>query len=252
MDEVLLERRAVDGGAILVVTMNRPEARNAMNTAMLMRLLDVLDEAARDDEVAGLLLAGSGQTFSAGADVREDMADGGRRRMELFTEFYEQLTLFRVPTAAAVAGPAVGGGAEAAIACDLRVAERSALFRFPGAIYGIPVGTSRTISQVGLGVAKDWVLSARDVTADEALERGLVQRFADDGQAEAVALEWLTQTASRDRTTVQLLKRLFNDGSGLRDRVMFENDALRAQSEAGALPPGLDVDVPRTIRPRRR
>jgi enoyl-CoA hydratase/carnithine racemase len=251
-DPVQIERRPVDHGVIVVLRMHRPEARNAMNTAMLIALLDALDEAARDDEVAGLLLAGSPDVFSAGADVREDLADDGRRRMELFTEFYEQLTLFRMPTAAAVAGPAVGGGAEAAIACDLRVAEPSALFRFPGAIYGIPVGTSRTISQVGLGVAKDWVFSGRDVTAEEAHERGLVQRLVADGTAEATAMEWLALTASRDRTTVQLLKRLFNDGSGLRDRVMFENDALRAQTEAGTLPPGLDVDVPRTIRPRLR
>jgi enoyl-CoA hydratase/carnithine racemase len=249
---VHVERRPVDDGVILVLTMNRPDARNAMNSAMLVRLLDVLDDAARDEDVAGLLLTGAGGTFSAGADVREDMPDGGRRRMELFTEFYEQLSLFRMPTAAAIVGAAVGGGAEAAIACDLRVAEPSALFRFPGAIYGIPVGTSRTISQVGLGVAKDWVLSARDVSAKEAHDRGLVQRLVDDGAAETEAMAWLAQTAARDRTTVQLLKRLFNDGSGLRDRVMFENDALRAQTEAGSLPPGLDVDVPRTIRPRRR
>lgn len=251
-DPLQIERRAVDDGVIVVLTMDRPEARNAMDTPMLIALLDALDDAARDEDVAGLLLTGAGDAFSAGADVREDLADNGRRRMELFTEFYEQLTLFRMPTAAAIAGPAVGGGAEAAIACDLRVAEPSALFRFPGAIYGIPVGTSRTISQVGLGVAKDWVFSGRDVTASEAHDRGLVQRLVADGDAETTALEWLTMTASRDRTTVQLLKRLFNDGSGLRDRVMFENDALRAQTEAGTLPPGLDVDVPRTIRPRLR
>lgn len=251
-ESLLVERRPVGNGVVVVLRMNRPRARNAMNTAMLIALLDALDEAARDDRVAGLLLTGAGDTFSAGADVREQLPDGGRRRMELFTEFYEQLTLFRIPTAAAIVGPAVGGGAEAAIACDLRVAEPSALFRFPGAVYGIPVGTSRTISQVGLGVAKDWVFSARDVTADEAQDRGLTQRLVPAGQADAEAMQWLTQVASRDRTTVQLLKRLFNDGSGLRDRVMFENDALRAQSEAGSLPPGLDVDVPRTIRPRLR
>jgi hypothetical protein len=79
-----------------------------------------------------------------------------------------------------------------------------------------------------------------------------VQRLVEPGQAVDVALAWLDQTSQRDRTTVMLLKRLFNDGAGLRDRVMFENDALRAQTEAGTLPPGLDVDLPRTIRPRRR
>lgn len=246
------ERVAVAGGDVVVLRMHRPDARNAMSSEMLIALIDALDAAAADEQVAGVLLTGVGGAFSAGADVREPMDDGGRRRMELFTEFYAHLTLFPVPTAAAVVGPAVGGGAEAAIACDLRVAEPTAHFRFPGASYGIPVGTARTISQVGLGHAKDWVLSSRDIDAEEAYRSGLVQRLVGDGQAEATALEWLDATSRRDRTTVMLLKRLFNDGSGLRDRVMFENDALRAQTEAGTLPPGLDVDVPRTIRPRRR
>ena len=253
MDSPLhVDRRPVTVGTVAVLRMHRPDARNAMDSSMLVALAEAIDEAAADDDVAGLLLTGSGGAFSAGADVKEPMADSGRRRMELFTQVYESLTLFPLPTAAAVTGPAVGGGAEAAIACDLRVADHTARFRFPGAIYGIPVGTARTIGQVGLGVAKDWVLSSRDVTVDEAHAAGLVQRLVPDGTAEDAALAWLDLCSQRDRGTVQLLKRLFNDGGGMRDRVMFENDALRAQTEAGTLPPGLDVDVPRTIRPRRR
>ena len=247
-----VERRPVTGGEVAVLRLHRPRARNAMDSAMLVALADAIDEAAGDEAVAGLLLTGGDDVFSAGADVKEAMDDGGRRRMELFTQVYESLTLFPLPTAAAIAGPAIGGGAEAAIACDLRVADDTAHFRFPGAIYGVPVGTSRTISQVGLGIAKDWVLSSRDVSVQEAHTAGLVQRLVPAGTAEQVALDWLDLCSRRDRGTVQLLKRLFNDGAGLRDRVMFENDALRAQTEAGTLPPGLDVDVPRTIRPRRR
>lgn len=247
-----VERRAVTGGQVVVLHLHRPDARNAMDTAMLVALAEAIDEAATDDEVCGLLLTGTDGTFSAGADVKEAMDDDGRRRMELFTVVYESLTLFPLPTAAAVAGPAIGGGAEAAIACDLRVADTTASFRFPGAIHGVPVGTSRTIGQVGLGVAKDWVLSSRDVPVEEAHAAGLVQRLVEPGTAVATALAWLDLTSRRDRSTVQLLKRLFNDGAGLRDRVMFENDALRAQNEGGRLPPGLDVDLPRTVRPRRR
>lgn len=247
-----VDRRPVAGGSVAVLAMQRPSARNAMNSAMLIALADAIDEAAGDPTVAGLLLTGGDEVFSAGADVKEPMDDDGRRRMELFTQVYESLTLFPLPTAAAICGPAVGGGAEAAIACDLRVADRSARFRFPGAVFGIPVGTSRTIGQVGLGIAKDWVLSSRDVTVEEAHAAGLVQRLVPEGAAFDAALAWLDLCSQRDRGTVQLLKRLFNDGGGMRDRVMFENDALRAQTEAGTLPPGLDVDVPRTIRPRRR
>ena len=241
-----------DDGELVVVTLDRPDARNAMDTAMLGELVDALDAAEADPTVAGLVLTGAGGTFSAGADVREQPADGGRRRMELFTMLYERLTLAQVPTVAVMVGPAVGGGAEAAAACDLRVAEPSAWVRFPGAIHGWPVGTARTLGLVGLGAAKDWVLSGRDVPLEELVAAGFVQRQVSAGEGMATALAWLRQVASRDRDTVALLKRMFNDSSGLRDRTMFENDALRATAEAGSLPPGLDVDVPRTIRPRRR
>jgi enoyl-CoA hydratase len=246
-----VEVHELGSGTLHVLTMHRPAARNAMDSGLLIALIDALDDADRDGNLRGVLLTGAGGTFSAGADVREEMADAGRRRMELFTTFYEQLSLLRVPTAAAIEGHAVGGGAEAAAACDLRVAGRSAMLRFPGAIYGIPVGTSRTIGQVGLGVAKDWVLSSRDVSADEAYAAGFLQRLVDDGSAVAAARAWLEQVATRDRDTVALLKRLFNDHGGVRDRVAFENDALRAQAETGRLP-GLEDDLPRTVRPRRR
>lgn len=238
-------------GELRVLVMERPDAYNAMDSSLLAALLDALDEAGRSTSLRGLVLTGAGGVFSAGADLRETLPDGGRRRMELFTEVFEQLSLFRVPTAAAVEGPAVGGGAELATACDVRMVGASAMFRFPGAIHGVPVGTARTIGQVGLSVAKDWVLSARDVHAEEADRRGFVQRVVDDGAAVEAALAWLTEVASRDPATVALLKRLFVEHSGLRDRVAFENDALRAQAETGQLP-DLGRDLPRTVRPRRR
>jgi enoyl-CoA hydratase len=246
-----VEVHELESGTLRVLTMHRPAARNAMDSGLLIALIDALDDADRDGDLRGVLLTGAGGTFSSGADVREELADAGRRRMELFTTFYEQLSLLRVPTAAAIEGHAVGGGAEAAAACDLRVAGRSAMLRFPGAIYGIPVGTSRTIGQVGLGVAKDWVLSSRDVSAEEAHAAGFLQRLVDDGGAVVAARAWLEQVATRDRDTVALLKRLFNDHGGVRDRVAFENDALRAQAETGRLP-GFEDDLPRTVRPRRR
>lgn len=247
-----VEHRAVTGGTVAVLAMHRPQSRNAMDSTMLAALADAIADASAEPELVGLLVTGDDDVFSAGADVKELMDDRGRRRMELFTQVYESLTMFALPTAAAISGPAVGGGAEVAIACDLRVADPTARFRFPGAIYGIPVGTARTIGQVGLGIAKDWVLSSRDVTAEEAHAAGLVQRLVPEGTTVDAALAWLDLCSQRDRSTVALLKRLFNDGAGLRDRVMFENDTLRAQAETGSLPPGLDVDLPRTIRPRRR
>jgi enoyl-CoA hydratase/carnithine racemase len=249
---VHVDREPLPEGHLLRVTLDRPAARNAMDTALLAALADVLDDAAGDADLRGLLLVGAGDHFSAGADVREETTDGGRRRMELFTLVYDLLTNLPVPTAAGVEGYAVGGGAEAAAACDLRAAAEGASFRFPGARYGIPVGVARTVGLVGLGTAKDWVLASREVHAGEAFAAGFVQRLVPDGEAEGAARAWLRQVATRDQATVRLLKRLFNEASGgLRDRVAFENDALRSQAETGRLPQ-LDSDLPRTVRPRRR
>lgn len=234
-----VEHRDVDGGRVAVLRMTRPQARNAMDTAMLSILVDALSDAADDPTVLGVLLAGSGGQFSAGADVREELPDNGERRNELFTAFYERLSTHLKPTAAAVEGYAVGGGAEAAAACDVRVASVSATFRFPGARYGIPVGTARTVGLVGLGTAKDWVLSSRDVSSDEAHRVGFVQRRVTDGQAEGEALGWLTEVASNDAPTVRRLKAALNAFTGLPDRVAWENDALRAHVEGGGGPPRL-------------
>ncbi|MBW3576205.1 MAG: enoyl-CoA hydratase/isomerase family protein [Actinobacteria bacterium] len=236
---LLLTDHALDDGQVIrIVRMHRPAARNAMDTAMLEALVDALDQAGTDDRVRGILLAGDSDVFSAGADVHEELTDGGARRTELFTLFYELLSLHPKPTAAAVRGPAVGGGAEAAAACDIRCATPSARFRFPGALYGIPVGAARTLGQVGLGVAKDWVLSSRDVCADEAAAAGFVQRLVADDQAEDTALAWLATVASRDRATVARLKQVLNAFAGVPDRVAWENDALRSHVEEGGVPPG--------------
>lgn len=247
-----VQRRESTSGAAAIVTLDRPEVRNAMSTGLLVRLLDVLDDLEGDPEVVGVVLTGTGGTFSAGADIHEVLPDDGRRRMELFTLLYERLALTALPTVAVLTGPAVGGGAEVAAACDLRVVEPGAMVRFPGARFGWPVGTARTIGLVGLGTARDWVLSSRDVDHDELVASGFAQRSVGAGDGLDAALAWLGQVGSLDRDTVAVLKRLFVDSSGLRDRVMFENDALRATAESGPLAPGMDRDLPRTVRPRRR
>jgi enoyl-CoA hydratase/carnithine racemase len=234
---VAVEHHTTEHGRIAIVRMTRPRARNAMDTSMLASLVESLTDAGDDAETLGVLLAGDGGQFSAGADVREEMSDNGERRMELFTTFYELLSVHPKPTVAAVEGFAVGGGAEAAAACDVRVAATSARFRFPGATYGIPVGTARTVGLVGLGTAKDWVLSSRDVGAEEAHRVGFVQQLVEDGAAEEAALDWLVRVAGSDAGTVQRLKAALNNFAGLPDRVAWENDALRAHVEGGGVPP---------------
>lgn len=245
---VLVDDHDIEGGRVRVVRMNRPEDRNAMNSAMLEALIAALSDAARSPHIGGVLLTGDSRTFSAGADVHEQLADEGQRRIELFTVLYETLSNHPKPTAAAVEGSAIGGGAEVAASCDLRAAGRSAIFRFPGASYGIPVGAARTIGLVGLGAAKDWVLSCRDIDADEALRTGLVQRVVPDGEAEATALEWLALVLSRDAATVSRLKHTMNSFAGLPDRVAWENDTLLAGRQAFAAPRTGAFGIPRSAK----
>lgn len=255
---IVTEDVTADGATIRRVTMARPAVRNAMNTAMLTMLVDELHRVGEERDVAGVLVTGEGEHFSAGADLTEaspagDHDRGGAgfaRRQELFALAYELITTLRVPTAAAVEGWAVGGGAELAAACDVLVVGEGARLRFPGAIHGIPVGVARTVGRVGLGTARDWVLSSRVVDAHELHTSGFAQRLVGDGAAAAAAREWLEVVASRDAATVAVLKRHFLELSGLRDRAARENDALRAQAATGRLP-SYDEDLPRTVRPRR-
>jgi enoyl-CoA hydratase/carnithine racemase len=222
-----------DRGAVRVITMHRPEQRNAMDTAMLGELLDAVHGAVDDAGVLAVVLAGAGGTFSAGADIREPLdRDAAVRRMELFGRVYELVGSCPKPTVAAVSGACVGGGAEVAAACDIRVADTTARFRFPGAALGFPIGPAKLVGLVGLGSAKDLVLTSRTVDADEAHRLGLVQRLA-TGDVLDAAVEVATQIAANHADTVRYLKRQFAHFSALRDRIAVENDALRALAEAG-------------------
>lgn len=228
--------------AVRTIRLERPDARNALNTALLGELLDVIGEAVSAPEVRAVVLTGAGTTFSSGADLREVLDAGATtRRMELFGQLFEAVVTSSTPTIAAVSGHCVGGGAELAAACDIRVADATASFRFPGAAVGYPVGAAKLVGLVGLGAAKDLVLSGRRVLADEAARIGLVQRLVADGGAMATALELGGQIAQNDPATVRHLKRLFEQFSGLSDRVAVESDALlalaRAEGDYAAITP---------------
>lgn len=221
-------------GEVRVVRMQRPEARNAMNTAMLMAILDALADAVADDTVKVIILRGAEGTFSAGADLREELDRAGQvRRMDLFCQMYEAIGTCPKPIIAAIEGHCVGGGIEAASACDLRIADPSASFRFPGASLGIPVGAAKLVGLVGLGTAKDLVLTSRTFGVEEALRIGFVQRLADPGMALDLALEVAGQIAGHSDEAVRYLKRQFLAFSGQGDRIASENDALHAVTESG-------------------
>jgi enoyl-CoA hydratase/carnithine racemase len=229
---------AVDEAGVALLRLERDEARNAINTAMLRELLGHLDAAESDERVRVLVISSNDHLgLSAGADVREELDETGRvERMQLFADLYDRLTAFGKPTVAACHGAVVGGGAEIAVACDLRVAGGNLRMKFPGAELGVPVGPARLVTLCGLATAKYLLLSARSVSADEALRLGLVHRVAPAARTEEAALELAAEIAGHPPEAVARLKRMLLDWDGVVERSAAEG---RGQVEWQRSGPGL-------------
>ena len=209
---------------VAVLRLNRPKARNAMSTAMLEEILAHLETARTDDAVGALVVSSTDHMgFSAGADVREDLdRDGHVHRMQLFADVYDQLTAFPKGTVAACHGDVVGGGAEVAVACDIRVGGSNLKMRFPGAALGVPVGPARLVTLCGLAAAKYLLLSSTTVFADEALRIGLISRVAPAAKTEEVAIEIAEAIASHPPGSVTRLKEMLHGWDGVVDRSRTE------------------------------
>ena len=231
----------VDEAGVALVRLDRPEARNAINTQMLEEILGHLAAARDDDRVRVLVVSSTDHmALSAGADVREELeADGRVRRMELFARVYDELTAFPKPTVAACHGACVGGGAEIAVACDLRVGGSNLRMRFPGGALGVPVGPARLVTLCGLSVAKYLLLTARDVSADEALRWGLVHRVAAAATTEAEALRLATGVAENPPEAVARLKRMLHEWDGVEERSRAEGEGQVEWQRSG---PGLPYE----------
>jgi enoyl-CoA hydratase/carnithine racemase len=204
---------SVDERGIALIRLNRPQARNAINTQMLLELLEHLAVARADEAVRVLVFSSADHLgLSAGADVREQLDEEGKvRRMQLFADLYDAVVAFPKPTIAACHGDVVGGGAEIAVACDMRIGGANLRMRFPGAALGVPVGPARLVTLCGLAAAKYLLLSSRTVGADEALRLGLVNRVAPAAGAEQAALDLADGVAAHPPEAVAQLKRMLHE-----------------------------------------
>jgi enoyl-CoA hydratase/carnithine racemase len=216
----------VDEQGIALLRLTRNEARNAMNTQMLEELLAHLASAREDAAVRVLVLSSNDHMgLSAGADVREQLDDFGKvRRMELFAQLYDDLTGFPKPTIAACHGACVGGGAEVAMACDMRIGGSNLRLRFPGAALGVPVGPARLVTLCGLATAKFLLLTSKEIAADEALRLGLVNRVAPAAATEDHALTLAGTVAEHPPEAVARLKRMLNEWDGVEERSRAEGE----------------------------
>jgi len=197
MDAVSLERR----GRVAVVTLKRPERKNAVDLPTARALYDVFKQFDADAALDVAVFTGAGETFCAGADLKA-VAQGERRPVEKDGDFGPmgptRLRLSK-PVIAAIEGHAVAGGLELALWCDLRIAGRSAIFGVFNRRFGVPLidlGTVRLPRLIGHGRALDLVLTGRPVAADEALAIGLVNRVVEDGGALAASLALADELAA--------------------------------------------------------
>jgi enoyl-CoA hydratase/carnithine racemase len=230
----------VDEHGVAVLRLQRPEARNAMDTQMLAEILEHLAVARDDGAVRVLAISSSDHMgLSAGADIKEAIDEQSRvERMQLFADVYDAIVAFPKPTIAVCHGDVVGGGAEVAIACDMRVGGSNLRMRFPGAALGVPVGPARLVTLCGLAAAKYLLLSSRTVGADEALRLGLVNRVAPAAGTEEAALALAAEVAAHPPEGVARLKRMLHEWDDVEGRSRKEGESQVEWQRSGPGLPG--------------
>ncbi|MFI7600425.1 crotonase/enoyl-CoA hydratase family protein [Actinoplanes sp. NPDC049681] len=229
----LVEQR----GPVLIVTMNRPRARNALSAQMLAIMRDAWDRVDDDPEIRVCVLTGAGGAFCAGADLkamtREHPGDGFRSGGTDLSRIDALLKGRRLgkPLVAAVEGAAVAGGTEILQATDVRVAGAGARFGVSEACWGLfPLGGSavRLPRQLPYTIAAELLLTGRHITAQEARRIGLIGHVVPDGQALEKALELAGRIAANGPLAVQAILRTMRETEG-----MPENEAFAVESRLG-------------------
>ena len=212
-------------GHIGVVRMTRSDKHNAFNRELDAAVSAALAELDADPEVHVAILTGTGNAFSAGADMNEAVAAiEGKGRSEGMAGVYGAVASFRKPLIACVNGIAYGGGALVAIMCDIRVASDTAAFRFPGAAYGLVVGGSQLPRLIGPAYAKELLFTARVVRAEEALRIGLVNAVVPHAEVFEAAMEMARLMAANSPATLIATKEVV-------DRATQVDDGQRAEAE---------------------
>lgn len=212
-----------DHGAVRVLTLNRPEKRNALNSALTQALLDALHAADADESVACVVLTGAGQGFCAGADLSEfkDLTPENRDRVDARAELTMQLHLafpkMAKPVVTAINGAAMGGGAGLALAGDMVVMAQSAKIGYPETRHGIvaAIVMANLVRQIGRKAAFELVALGEPVEAARAAALGMVNRVVPDANVRAEALMLAEKLAAVSRPAMAATKQLFHEAADL-------------------------------------
>ncbi len=211
MPEFLETERRADG--VELIRFNRPKM-NALSAELLAELADVAEALAKDPDLKAVVVTGNNKVFAAGAEISQ-LLEAGSPLIANFRRAFDGLAAIPRPVIAAISGFALGGGLEAALACDLRLASESARLGVPEVQLGVfpgAGGTQRLARLIGPARAKEMIWSGRPVRAAEAKEIGLVDRVVPvDGYLDA-ALEWASELARGAVVAMGLSKRAVEGG----------------------------------------
>ncbi len=233
----------VDGEShIATLMLNRPEALNAISQQLAAELLATCDALAERDDIRAVIVTGAGErAFCAGADLKERRTLAPDERAAHTTAIEaaaEALAALPMSTIAAVRGFALAGGAELAIACDLRVAAEDATFGFPEVKIGIFPGAGGALRLpriVGSGAARDLLFTGRRIAAEDAFRLGLVDRLVPAGSVVEAAAELAAAIAGNAPLAVRAVKRALEESRGMRpDEARRAVNALRAALDSTA------------------
>ncbi|MGD0083008.1 MAG: crotonase/enoyl-CoA hydratase family protein [Acidimicrobiales bacterium] len=236
-EHCMVERRGANGN-VVVVTMNRPEAKNALSPAMLVGMADAWREIDEDDDVRCAILTGAGGTFCAGMDLKafaDPSANPYQDRYKDEPDLHWTALLrhyhLKKPLLAAIEGYAVAGGTELLQATDIRVASETAtlgIFEAKRGLFPLGGSTVRLVRQIPYTIAMDLLLTGRPVSAEEALRIGLIGYVVPEGTALDKALEIAEVICANGPLAVEAIKRSVRAADGLP-----EDEALKLELEIG-------------------
>ena len=226
---------------VRVITLNRPARHHALNFELASQIEGAVDEAESDKNIHAIVITGSGgKAFCAGQDMLEMSgieSTPGKVKSSSAAIAFERVATTRLPVIAAITGVCYGGGALLALACDIRIADHLSTYRFPGAEYGLVVGAAWLPRLVGAAKAKEFILTARKIAADEALASGIVSYLYNTEEVLPKALAMATQISKNSPTAVRESKRVIDAASLVAHAEQLEleiNQSLRGSEEQQA------------------
>ncbi len=197
--------------AVLLLTLDRPEKRNALHPELIRDLSQALTQAGTDTSLGAVVVTGAGSTFCAGLDLTHLASIGAEQKVEYLRSFFalfRQIYELPQPVIAAINGPAIAGGFDIAAVCDLRLCSPTATFAQTEVLLGITQILYPVYKVIGLGRAKQLALTGEPITADEAQRIGLVNRVHSAESLVEQAMKLAERLASRPRQALFETKRL--------------------------------------------